>query len=92
MQAVPWSGDMGKAWEQKAGIPGWLKGCRASANICFGQHLLARRAAWKLEILHLGTSGAVLTLLKSNLIGDTSVEAPAAPISQLPYKNGTPMF
>ena len=69
------SEDMGKACEQKAAISGWLKRYHALASICFGQHLLARRSAWKLEILHLGTSGsaeALIILLKSDLIGDTS--------------------
>lgn len=69
------SEDVGKAREQKAGMSGWLKRCRALASICFGEHLLAMRPAWKQEVLHLGTSGsaeALIILLKSDLIGDTS--------------------
>lgn len=71
----PASEDLGKACEQKAGISGWSERRRALARICFGQHLLSRRSARKLEILHLGTSGsaeALIILLKSDLIGDTS--------------------
>lgn len=48
------SEDLGKAREQKAGISGWLERCRALASICFGQHLLARRSAWKLGYTSLG--------------------------------------
>jgi len=69
------SEDLGKVCEQKVGISGWLERCHAVASICFDQHLLARRSAWKPEILYLGTSGsaeALIILLKSDLIGDTS--------------------
>lgn len=69
------SEDMGKKCEQKAGISEWLKKCCVLGSICFGQHLLARRSAWKLEILLLGTSRsaeALTVLLKSDLIGGTS--------------------
>lgn len=75
--------------EQEAGIPGWLKGC---------QHLLWPTSAGQESSLGTGDaslgnlSGAVIILLKSDLIGDTSVGAPAAPLSQLPYKNGRLMF
>lgn len=69
------SEDMGKACEQKASISGRLKSCRALPSICFGQHLLARSSSWKPETLRLGTFGsavALIILLKSDLIGDTS--------------------
>lgn len=62
------------------------------ANICFGQHLLWSASAGQESGLETGDtllgnlSGAVIILLKSDLIGDTSVEAPAAPFSRCPVQ------